>query len=449
MKKTRSIFAILILMIGGMSVFGQAGSGARKIIDEKIVENNKAKRFDIDATYPQMVERSAQAGVFNKAVKDHVKALVDEFKGYADEMTDEDRQNLPEDVNYTFDMGYDVEYSGSDIVSVSFGHSTYTGGAHPNHFSSSITVDMKGGKVLSLSDLFKPGSSYLKVISDFCIADITEQQEGDADEEWIGRGAGPDAENFKSWAVTKEGLKFYFDPYAVGPYAAGPFEVVVPFEKFPTAMRAAAFWPLSALSYIDGNPPNWCRGGLFTQADVEFSVMKVNGSKTSRAYFYSDDDDCPEGAKCQRKAYVVGGDEVIASRTYGNYVCAWYQPAKGLETVGWLRSDQLRPGYTAEGPGSFTGEWVSGENNLSIRNIGAGALSVKGNAFWKGLGDNIHIGEVDDQGSPHDKLLLIEGSDEYECSLKIRSVGNFLVVSDNKHCGGVNVSFDGVYRKSK
>ena len=440
------IFAVSLFTAAALAQDGSSDN-QKKFIDESIKESSDAKRYDIDVTYPALAERSAQAGAFNKAVKDHTDEFVADFRKILSEMTDEDRSFLPEGVNYTLDMGYSIDYAGPEVISVSFGRSTYTGGAHPNHWTSTLNFDMKAGKVITLASLFKPGSNYLKVISDFCVKDIIKQQESDADSDWIGRGAGPEEDNFKAWSITKEGLKFYFDPYQVGPYAAGDYEVTMPYSKIPAAIRSGSFLMAEMTSWIGGNPPNWCRGGLFPREDVDFSMMKVNGGKTTRAYFYGDDGNCPDGATCRRKAYVIGGDEVITSHGYGDFVCAWYQPAKGSETVGWIRKDQLRSVAGPERPASFAGEWVYGESNLSIGHIGAGALSVKGNAFWKGLGDNIHIGEVDAQASPVDRLLTVKGDDEYECSMRIRAVGDFLVVTDNKKCGGVNVTFDGVYRK--
>jgi hypothetical protein len=37
--------------------------------------------------------------------------------------------------------------------------------------------------------------------------------------------------------------------------------------------------------------------------------------------------------------------------------------------------------------------------------------------------------------------------DEFDCSLAMHLAGKFLVVGDNLHCGGANVSFSGVYQK--
>ncbi|QQS42336.1 MAG: DUF3298 and DUF4163 domain-containing protein [Acidobacteriota bacterium] len=447
MNRRNRLFAILFVLFLASMQFAQdpPNKTGIKFITETIKESNNEKRFDIDVSYPAMAERSAMAGAFNKAVKDHVMVYVNEFRGFSDEMTDEDRKFLPEGVNYTLDFGYEIEHAGDEFISVSFGRSTYTGGAHPNHWTTTLNFDRKEMKELALSDLFKPNSGWLKKISDHAIADLTKQMDDFADEDWISRGAGPDAENFRSWAITDKGLKFFFDPYQVGPYAAGPFETVIGYENFPFDMQSEKFYSVKTVSYVEGNPPNWCRNGHFPSRADEFSIFKVNGDNKTRAYFYGDDGDCPNGANCRKKAYVIGGDEIITAGTYGDFVCAWYQPAKGSETVGWIRMGDVRPGYGDEGPASWTGRWEGQGNDITIESIGAGRLSVKGNAFWKGVGDNIHIGEIDDAGTPVDNVLNLGGSDEYDCRVKMTRIGKYMIVTDNKQCGGVNVSFDGVY----
>jgi hypothetical protein len=44
------------------------------------------------------------------------------------------------------------------------------------------------------------------------------------------------------------------------------------------------------------------------------------------------------------------------------------------------------------------------------------------------------------------RLLTLE---EDMCGITLRLVGDFLVADDNGDCGGVNVTFDGVYRRKK
>lgn len=90
----------------------------------------------------------------------------------------------------------------------------------------------------------------------------------------------------------------------------------------------------------DEYPANWCRSGLFPSDEAGFKPAKVGGNWTARAHFFSDDDDCPRyEVKCETKRYLVTGDQVLVSRTYGRWVCGWYQPRKGGEMV-----DSLYPG---------------------------------------------------------------------------------------------------------
>jgi hypothetical protein len=42
-----------------------------------------------------------------------------------------------------------------------------------------------------------------------------------------------------------------------------------------------------------------------------------------------------------------------------------------------------------------------------------------------------------------------EGDDESSCVVKLHRRGPYLVVSDNGNCGGLNVSFGGIYTKAR
>jgi hypothetical protein len=199
-----------------------------------------------------------------------------------------------------------------------------------------------------------------------------------------------------------------------------------------------------------GNPANWCRNGPFASDSREFKVARVRGARGSRAYFYGDDEGCPgPDAKCRQKAYVIPGDALVVSRTFGEYVCAWFQPARGYETVGWIRADQLELSETDANPPAarWLGEWELHENGLTIRRgAKAGELRVEGSATWHGVGDNVHVGEVNASAAPDGDALALEDD---ICKLTLRLVGDFLLADDNGDCGGVNVTFDGLYRKKK
>lgn len=203
----------------------------------------------------------------------------------------------------------------------------------------------------------------------------------------------------------------------------------------------------------NGNPANWCRNGLFASDSKEFRLARVRGSRDSRAYFYGDDEGCPmQTAKCRQKAYVIPGDQLIVSRAFGEYVCAWFQPARGGETVGWMAASQLEISETDANPSLalWLGIWEFYSNSLRItRGAKPGTLRVEGEAFWHGVNpENVHTGEVGGEAAPATGVLNIGDGDDI-CRATFRLVGPYLLVDDNGDCGGANVTFDGVYRKKK
>jgi hypothetical protein len=199
-----------------------------------------------------------------------------------------------------------------------------------------------------------------------------------------------------------------------------------------------------------GNPANWCRNGLFAEdaAAQEFKLARATGGR--RAYFYGDEEGCPaQTEKCRQKAYVVAGDVLIVSRSFGDFACAWYQPARGHETVGWIASSQLAVSEPDANPPPvrWLGEWGFYDNSLTVGRGRGATLSVSGEAFWHGADpSNVHTGEVTGSAAPAGNTLKIEDD---PCKLTLRLVGDYLVAGDNGECGGMNVRFDGVYRRKK
>ena len=201
---------------------------------------------------------------------------------------------------------------------------------------------------------------------------------------------------------------------------------------------------------VEDYPANWCRNGLFTSDDTEFKLAKIGGNWTARIHFFKDDDDCPNyTVKCETKSYLITGDQVLVSRKHGQWICAWYQPRKGSETVGWLLADKLSVSEPPARPAvaSWIGLWKYGKKSLNIRRDGkTDSLKVKGYALWEGSRNNVHVGGVEATARPEgNELVLVEE----ECRVTLKLIGDYLVASDNSECGGVNVRFDGVFRKSR
>ncbi|MEH3143809.1 MAG: hypothetical protein PGN34_00250 [Methylobacterium frigidaeris] len=174
---------------------------------------------------------------------------------------------------------------------------------------------------------------------------------------------------------------------------------------------------------------------------------------------------CPEaGARCRERAYLVQGDPVLLGERRGAYLCVSYPSARsGLERTGWLPAAAVAADPSAPEPASgWFGTWKRAEAWIGITaGKAAGALAIAGSATW-GAGDpdrvrrgGIHTGEIEAEAAPaagalsfamgESATLPVEKGDADDCKVWMRRVGPWLVVDDNLRCGGVNVSFRGVY----
>lgn len=209
-----------------------AFTGDVELVSKQIKETDKKLVYEVSAHYPQLNGgNNPNFEKFNQVARGLVTKKVAGFK--KDMAPEEGEEPRPENsMGSSLDVGYTLMLAQDDLVSVKFDvGSYYQGAAHPNSHSDVVNYDLKNGKVLKLGDLFKPGSKYLQAIADYSIADLKKQgkEKGLIDGE-IENGAAPLAKNYQSWVITKKGLGITFDAYQVGPYAAGPQSVMVPYS---------------------------------------------------------------------------------------------------------------------------------------------------------------------------------------------------------------------------
>jgi len=206
--------------------------------------------------------------------------------------------------------------------------------------------------------------------------------------------------------------------------------------------------------------PYSCRNGLFPGA-AQFQMAKIHLPPTQkRQHFYDDIAGCPAKATCQKKSYVVPGDQVIVAQLQNQWACVWY-PGQPHETVGWIPVQSLQfLALATEFPlTAWQGHWKipNQPGQIEIKTHTKDdetSLSLDGEAFWLGptleSGDQvIHTGvasgsDLLPQGG---RLHLTEGKSQYDCQMRLTLLPPYLIVHDNRNCGGMNVVFDGIYTR--
>lgn len=219
-----SLFIIFIcLNLAGRNLF----SSDYEITHESIQDSSSKYNYNVSVRYPQIkgfADKKTEND-FNRYVKEFVTAQVDTFKY---EMISWENPGL--DASSAYELADTIYYNTNDVISIRLdGYTYFVGAAHPNTFFYSINYDLKNNKPIKLSSLFE--GNYMKVISDYCIKDLTKQiqeYEQNPDMRWIKEGAGPKKENYAVFNFTNKEFIVTFPAYQVASYAEGPKEVAIP-----------------------------------------------------------------------------------------------------------------------------------------------------------------------------------------------------------------------------
>jgi hypothetical protein len=129
----------------------------------------------------------------------------------------------------------EIIWPGTNLVSLYQVRYEFTGGAHGNTQPLGRNFVFAGGNAreFGLTNLFLAGSGWLPVLAQACLRELRRQ--GAA---WVMPEAPPgtrvkgfEAAELGSFNVDGKSLILHFAPYAVGPYAQGVFEVVIPWRE--------------------------------------------------------------------------------------------------------------------------------------------------------------------------------------------------------------------------
>jgi len=193
----------------------------------------------------------------------------------------------------------------------------------------------------------------------------------------------------------------------------------------------------------------YCNDELFTSQTTDVKQAKVSATENGKLHFRGNGKDCPDSAQCIQKAYLVAGDKLIVSKSTNDWTCGLFFGKKQV-FIGWLPTKNLEISPVKSVPqlGDWAKIWYSGQHGeISIRLKGSD-LEVSGSTLGdcreRPDGYYCNEGGFAGKAAPVGDLLTI--SSGYSCTVRMRLVSNYLIVTDDGVCGGMNVSFSDIYR---
>ncbi len=210
---------------GAVSSFS-AQEGVRQM---SIRHTDSALFIDID--YPQFGQVSVDRDVaeWAKQLAGNIQA---EFGG----------ERLENSMPYELQANYILTRPVTDVVSVIWNVASFTGGNHGNLDVVTLSYDLRDGSPITFLDLFEDLDSALALLSAYTQEQLKPKLGDMYDEMMLTDGTLPEADNFASFALLPDVLRIYFQPYQVGPWAAGIHSVDVPLEILDAAKPHRNYW---------------------------------------------------------------------------------------------------------------------------------------------------------------------------------------------------------------
>jgi hypothetical protein len=175
---------------------------------------------------------------------------------------------------------------------------------------------------------------------------------------------------------------------------------------------------------------------------------------------------------CRMRAYVTPGDAVVIGPVFDANACATYTDTKGRMTSGILPNDRLEAFKppVAPTPAALVGTWLREEAEIKIdlKPGQRGAMAFEGEATYGAKDPErvklgaVNTGSFEFDHTPMTNVVSVglsmgaggetvtvarKEAKEDDCQIAMIALGPYLIVEDNRMCGGLNVSFTGVYRK--
>lgn len=139
---------------------------------------------------------------------------------------------MPGEGNWYYKATIEVETLVDTLISLSVNDDYFTGGAHGSAGTYFINVNPKTGSEFTLNNLLKPGyKPYLAREGERAFREARELSDTTS---FINNGFEFTDNQFQlnaNYGFTPEGIRFVFNSYEVAPYAAGPTEILIPYEK--------------------------------------------------------------------------------------------------------------------------------------------------------------------------------------------------------------------------
>ncbi|MDR2138918.1 MAG: DUF3298 and DUF4163 domain-containing protein [Tannerella sp.] len=173
-----------------------------------------------------------------KYAEDYINSVREEAKDFDEE--------LPAYEYYEV-LNNQILYNRNQLLSVTVGRETFSGGAHGAHSHLNRVIDLKTGRILSEKDLFI--DDYRDDLAKIIVDNIAVSNSVDkvSELENLGFFSINEISPNENFYVDDTGITYTFNEYEIAAYAIGPVVVRLPYEQVRHLLRTDS--PLAAIAF--------------------------------------------------------------------------------------------------------------------------------------------------------------------------------------------------------
>ena len=189
--------------------------------------------WSYDLTYPRFDGANVDFAAVNARFADAAKKIADESTPKAADGPEREQQ-------WYYQQGFTVERPpGGQAATIVVQFDSYRGGAHGYGATRCTLVDLRTGKLVAPQGVFTPGEQWLRVMSQLVGADLKKQfvDKPGFDDALEPANLAKLLSEANRYCWTGKQLDVIFNAYDVGPYAAGPYEVNISYDRLKQVLR--------------------------------------------------------------------------------------------------------------------------------------------------------------------------------------------------------------------
>lgn len=201
-------------------------------------------------------------------------------------------------------------------------------------------------------------------------------------------------------------------------------------------------------AYAEEDP--YCPSNGLTQLASSIATWRAGAVTTGKPALLRERFDASDSTCGNKACFARGGATGVEVRQAGSSVCVGV-PQKGkLATMfGWIPSSRWHVLASSPQPAvRWTGVWQNETAKITVQLGNEKQLDIKGHAVMVLDANEARdiYGDFAISGKPVNGVVTGEDDDYGSCKVSVRLLGDYLVAADNGNCGGIDITFTGIYR---